>query len=136
MKHLNNFLYKMYKIYKITYKVQEEALVVGRGCRKVEKEWAHGLEAKHVNAASRRGQLVNAASASYRKRFHEGHGTQAADGVKKASVPSVSAAQMIIKKTDSWSASASLTELKTSKTLDYGMSLRSVSSTFWLETGP
>lgn len=66
---------------------------MGRGCWEVEKGWAHGLEAKHVNVASRRGQLMNAASASYRKRLHEGHGTQAADGVKEASVPTVSAAQ-------------------------------------------
>lgn len=83
---------------------------MGRGCWEVEERWAHGLEAKHVNVASRRGQLVNAASASYRKRFHEGHGTQVADGVKEASVPTVSAAQIIKnKKKDSWSASASLT---------------------------
>ncbi len=75
---------------------------------------------------------MNAASASYHKRFHEGHGTPAADGVKEASVPSVSAAQnrfMI----SFWILDF---ELKTSNTLDYGMSLRSVSSTFWLETGP
>lgn len=67
----------------------------GQGCWEVVEEgWGHELEAEPVSAASRRDQLVNAASVSYHWRWGDGCGTQGAQGAEEACLPLVSTARV------------------------------------------
>lgn len=120
----------------MSYWEQVQAVAAGRGCGAVEEGWIPEREEEAESAENWRDQLAKAASVSCYWRWSEAHGTQAAEGVKGAFLPTVSAAQTHTRVTINFCIIEILTLWIKNKALHYDISISSISSTFWWLTGP